>query len=346
MPKWITVRPMGAIPERWPGEATPATRGRKAKIVITGANRGLGLHLAMHHASKGDHVTLACRNVRKGEVVAEALGLRYSGEVVCRELDIEDLRSVRRFAAEYVTEHADDPTCYRLVLNAGRMCTPYGRTPQGIETQLGIHVGHADLTRRMFPMLAGTSGSRVISVSSNVVNQAEIHWNDLYKVERLDAYGQGKLFHLAWLEQFADNAGPYGVIALAVNPGAARTGLTRSIPAEGWRLQRAAFRALSTVLGQSPAAGARYLIDASEWPEEELATTYMGASRVQQTRGPTEALPLPQTARDPATRLRVWDWTAERTGPWTWPMLPAVASIPRQRVGGVPVSGARPKLDA
>ena len=76
----------------WTAADLPSFAGRT--VIITGANSGLGAVTARELARKGAKVIMAVRNTEKGEAAAE----KMTGEVEVRQLDLQDLSSVRQFA--------------------------------------------------------------------------------------------------------------------------------------------------------------------------------------------------------------------------------------------------------
>src|SRR5262249_51488669 len=134
----------------WTAADLPAFAGRTA--IVTGANSGLGEVTACELARVGAHVILAVRNTGKGEAAAE----RMTGDVEVRQLDLQDLSSVRRFA-----DGIDKVDV--LVNNAGIMATDYAMTADGFERHIGTnHLAHFALTNLLLPKLT----DRVVTVSS------------------------------------------------------------------------------------------------------------------------------------------------------------------------------------
>src|SRR5947209_7023714 len=84
----------------WTAAELPSFAGRT--IVITGANAGLGEITARELVRVGGHVILAVRNTDKGHAAAARMTSSASGAATgkaeVRQLDLQDLSSVRRFA--------------------------------------------------------------------------------------------------------------------------------------------------------------------------------------------------------------------------------------------------------
>lgn len=141
----------------------PDLSGRTA--VVTGGASGLGLATARALAQQGADVLLGVRDTDRGEQVRRRLvqenHLR-SDQVTTAHLDLLDLKSVHRFAAE-ATRHPLDV----LVLNAGISSVPLRLGPQGVESQLATnHLGHFALTGHLLAALEQGKDPRVLTVSS------------------------------------------------------------------------------------------------------------------------------------------------------------------------------------
>ena len=99
----------------WTAADLPSFAGRTA--IVTGANSGLGAVTARELARVGAKVILAVRNAGKGEAAAGEM----TGDVEVRQLDLQDLASVRQFA-----DGVDSVDV--LINNAGIMAVPYAAT--------------------------------------------------------------------------------------------------------------------------------------------------------------------------------------------------------------------------
>jgi nucleoside-diphosphate-sugar epimerase len=126
----------------WTAADLPSFAGRT--VIITGANSGLGAVTARELAAKGATIVMAVRNTSKGEAAARDMTGPKTGQVEVRQLDLQDLASVRRFADG--VDKADV-----LINNAGIMAAPYALTVDGFESQIGTnHLGHFALTNADF----------------------------------------------------------------------------------------------------------------------------------------------------------------------------------------------------
>ena len=194
----------------------PDMTGRVA--VVTGASSGIGAATARALAGAGAKVVLAVRDAAKGERVAATI----IGDATVRVLDLENLASVRAFAAAW-TGDIDI-----LINNAGIMLVPQGRTADGFERQIGTnHLGHFALTNLLLPHIT----DRIVTVSSNAHARGHLSLDDLnwqtrpYRTSQ--AYSDSKLANLLFTFELQRRLSASGssVRAVAVHPGMVRTNL-------------------------------------------------------------------------------------------------------------------------
>jgi NAD(P)-dependent dehydrogenase (short-subunit alcohol dehydrogenase family) len=199
----------------WTAADLPAFSGRA--VIVTGANSGLGAVTARELARVGAEVVLAVRNTEKGKAAAEQM----TGDVEVRELDLQNLASVRRFA-----DGVDKVDV--LINNAGIMAGPYAVTTDGFESQIGTnHLGHFALTNLLLPKLA----DRVVTVSSIMHRMGFVKLDDLNWERRRYrpwlAYGQSKIANLLFTGELQRrlSAVDSPLRALAAHPGYSHTNL-------------------------------------------------------------------------------------------------------------------------
>ena len=228
----------------WTAADLPSFAGRTA--IVTGANGGLGEVTARELARVGAQVILAVRNTEKGEAAAE----RMTGEVEVRQLDLQDLSSVRRFADNI--DKADV-----LINNAGIMAADYALTADGFERHIGTnHLGHFALTNLLLPKLT----DRVVTVSSLLHNIGYISLKDLNwesrPYSRWLAYGQSKLANLLFTSELQRRLGveATSLRALAAHPGWSHTNLQGQ---SGRKLGDAVIMAATHVVSSDADFGAR-----------------------------------------------------------------------------------------
>jgi NAD(P)-dependent dehydrogenase (short-subunit alcohol dehydrogenase family) len=198
--------------------------------VITGASAGLGRESARALAAAGAHVILAARNSDALDEAAQWVRDEVPGaQTSTVELDLTALSSVRA-AATAIREIA--PAVHVLMNNAGVMFTPFGRTRDGFELQIGTnHFGHFELTRLLVPQLAAAGGARVVILSSAGHVMGDVDFDDP-NWERRDydkfvAYGAAKTANILHAIEADRRLRELGIHAYAVHPGTVATSLAR-----------------------------------------------------------------------------------------------------------------------
>ncbi len=123
--------------------------------IVTGGNSGIGLETCKVLAYFGCRVIMCSRSVENGiKVIDSEIKASGVGEYVCedvsnivvKELELEDLTSVKRFADDII---ATEKRIDYLIFNAGIMALPTLEfTKHGFEKQIGVnHFGHFYLFR-------------------------------------------------------------------------------------------------------------------------------------------------------------------------------------------------------
>jgi NAD(P)-dependent dehydrogenase (short-subunit alcohol dehydrogenase family) len=209
-------------------------------ILVTGGNSGLGYESVKAFAGKGAKVVLASRSLEKGEAArSQVLKSHPKGVVDILELDLMDLDSIRAFADQFRGTYDRLDV---LVNNAGIMMTPYFKTKDGFEGQMGTnHLGHFALTGLLLDLIKSTPGARVVNVSSNGHRFGNMDFDNLLYdngkgYSPTKAYGRSKLSNLLFTyelqRRLEDNK--IDAAALAAHPGASRTNLDRYLKGKFW----------------------------------------------------------------------------------------------------------------
>jgi len=213
----------------WSEDDIPDLRRRVA--VVTGANSGIGFETARALAARGARVILGCRSRTKGaHAAARIREVVPDADVHFLSLDLASLGAVAMFAKEVAVEvDRLDILCN----NAGVMMPPLDYTREHFELQFGVnHLGHFALTAHLLPLLRGTPGARVVTVSSLMHFAGRIDFGDLHAMKSYNAtlaYSQSKVANLLFMRELArrlDNANA-DVISAAAHPGSTRTELQR-----------------------------------------------------------------------------------------------------------------------
>ncbi|MFD4405204.1 SDR family NAD(P)-dependent oxidoreductase [Nocardia sp. NPDC058499] len=225
------------------GRAGPGSRPTAEEIVsgsdltgrtcvITGASSGLGLESARVLARAGAHIVLTARRAGAAEEAAadirrETPSARLSTVV----LDLASLDGVR-VAAARIAELA--PVVDVLMNNAGVMFTPFARTADGFELQLGTnHLGHFELTRLLLDRLRAAEGARIVNLASEGyriadVDLADPHW-EKRDYDKFRAYGASKTANILHAVELDRRLRADGIRVCAVHPGRVATRLVRHL---------------------------------------------------------------------------------------------------------------------
>lgn len=289
-------------------------------VLITGANSGLGLYSARVLAARGARVLLACRNAQRGEEALAQVRAHARVEPELVELDLSDLGSVSKAAAE-VRDRTDDALDV-LMNNAGVMGPPRRSTHDGFESQIGTnHLGHAALTWQLMPALRGRPAARVVTLSSIAHRGGNLDVTDLNFRRRtytpVTGYSQSKLANLLFaleLQRRANRAG-LDLLSVAAHPGMSDTELAtnsarvRKLPAA----LTGVVSGVNRMITQSTARGALPQLYAATAPEA-CGGQYYGPDGFGEIRGLPRRAKLSTAARDERTAALLWDTTAELTG--------------------------------
>lgn len=291
---------------RWTTADIPDLSGRVAVVTGTG---GIGLETSIALAAAGATTIVAGRNPMKGAAAVDRILRAVAGaKVGFEQLDLADLESVAEGAANL---RARLGRLDILVNNAAVMVPPIRHvTKDGFELQFATnYLGHFALTAQLLPLLATTTGSRVVSLSSVAAPRGIIGFDDLqfakaYKAAR--AYAQSKLACLMFafeLQRRSDASG-WGVSSIAAHPGISRTDLIHN--GAGPRSLEGRVRSLMPFLFQPAAQGALPSLFAATAPDARPGA-YYGPDGLAGLRGHPTLAKVPPQALDEAAAARLWD---------------------------------------
>lgn len=300
--------------ENWTTDHIPELSGKV--IIVTGGNSGLGFESVKAFAGKGAHVVLACRSEAKGEKArSEIRTLHPEATIEVEKLDLADLSSVRRFAGNFINHHSRLDV---LLNNAGIMTTPYFRTKDDFEGQMGTnHLGHFALTGLLLPVIRKTPGARVVTVSSMAHKGGKMDFSNLLFEQGtgyspMKAYSRSKLANLLFtyeLQRLFEAHGDSNK-AVAAHPGISQTDLFRYLD-EKWyfRMVQPLFRAFT----QDGQAGALPQIRASVDPDVK-GGAFFGPSGFFEMRGSPVRVKSNGVSKNREVAKRLWDVSEELTG--------------------------------
>jgi NAD(P)-dependent dehydrogenase (short-subunit alcohol dehydrogenase family) len=185
-------------------------------VIVTGGYAGIGLETVKTFVAAGAMVTVPARSVQKA--TNNLSGLR---NVTIEEMDLMDPASINRFAEKFL---AANSVLDLLVNNAGIMWVPLQRDQRGNESQLSSnHLGHFQLTAKLWPALKKSNGARVVNVSSYGHQMAPFNFDDPNFINReyetLQGYGQSKTANNLFSVELDHRGKAFNVRAFAVHPG-------------------------------------------------------------------------------------------------------------------------------
>ncbi|MFB9845475.1 SDR family NAD(P)-dependent oxidoreductase [Mucilaginibacter ginsenosidivorans] len=198
--------------------------------IVTGGYAGIGLETVKALTAAGANVIVPARDMDKA--LKNLAGIT---NVTVGQLDLADPASIDAFAGEFLGTNSP---LHILINNAGIMWVPLQRDSRGYESQLATnHLGHFQLTARLWPALKRAEGARVINLSSFGHQMAPFDFDDpnfeRRSYETLQGYGQSKTANILFTVEL-DQRGQHACVrAFAVHPGAVNgTDLGRVAPME------------------------------------------------------------------------------------------------------------------
>ena len=200
--------------------------------IVTGGYVGIGLETTRALAAAGATVIVPARSAEKARAALAGMD-----RVVLEDVELSDPASVDAFAARFATSRRP---LHLLVNNAGIMAIPFAKNRGGFELQLATnHLGHFQLTMRLWPALVKAKGARVVALTSRGHAFASVDLEDpnfeRRPYDKWKAYGQSKSANALFALALDARGERHGVRAFSVHPGAVFTELARSVPEEEFR---------------------------------------------------------------------------------------------------------------
>lgn len=215
--------------------ATEALAGRDLSgrhAIVTGGYSGLGLETVRVLAGAGARVTVPARDANRAQAALQGIA-----GVEVAALDLLDPASIDAFADAWL---AAGTPLQMLVNSAGIMACPLQRDARGYEAQFATnHLGHFQLTARLWPALRRAHGARVVSVSSRGHVIAPLDLLDPHFLHRpydkWQAYAQSKNANALFAVELDRRGAAYGVRAFSLHPGSILTPLARHLDLDDMR---------------------------------------------------------------------------------------------------------------
>lgn len=207
------------------------------RVVVTGGYSGIGTETVRALAGAGADVIVGARRTGQAEDVLREV----AGSIAVLPLDLGDPASIDAFA-KALAERWDSIDV--LINNAAVMASPLTRDARGYEGQFATnHLGHFQLTARLWPLLKAHGGARVVALSSighrlNGLDLDDPHF-ERRDYDKWTAYGQAKSANALFALHLDKLGAALGVRAFAVHPGGIMTPLQRHLTTEeqvsmGW----------------------------------------------------------------------------------------------------------------
>ncbi|MBE9584004.1 SDR family NAD(P)-dependent oxidoreductase [Mucilaginibacter sp. JRF] len=198
--------------------------------IVTGGYSGIGVETVKALANAGAQVYIPARTPEKAKKNLEGIP-----NVTLVELDLMDPASIDAFADSFL---AENNALHLLINNAGIMMAPLRRDARGYESQFSTnHLGHFQLTARLWPALKNADGARVVNVSSWGHHIAEVSLDDPnFETSEYDpsiSYGRAKSANVLFTVELDKRGQANNVRAYTLHPGAIfDTDLSRDVPKE------------------------------------------------------------------------------------------------------------------
>lgn len=194
--------------------------------IVTGGYSGVGLETTRALAEAGATVIVPARTPEKARAAIAGIP-----QVELEELDLIDPASIDAFAQRFLNSGRQLDI---LINNAGIMAPPLVRDARGYESQFATnHLGHFQLTERLWPALVQAGSARVVSVSSTGIRFGSVDLDDpnfeRREYDKWKAYGQSKSANALFAVALDRRGQAQGVRAFSVHPGRIMTDLVRFI---------------------------------------------------------------------------------------------------------------------
>jgi NAD(P)-dependent dehydrogenase (short-subunit alcohol dehydrogenase family) len=194
--------------------------------IVTGGYAGIGLETTRVLSGAGATVVVPARSAEKARANLEGIP-----RVELAAIDLLDPASIDAFARGFF---AGGRPLDLLIDNAGIMACPLTRDGRGNESQFSAnHLGHFQLTLRLWPALIRAGGARVISLSSRGHRFSDVVFDDpnfdRRPYDKWKAYGQSKTANALFALGLDRRGRGHGVRAFSVHPGAISTDLGRHL---------------------------------------------------------------------------------------------------------------------
>ncbi len=280
--------------------------------IVTGGYSGIGVETVRALAGAGAEIIVPARDIAKAKDALRPI----QGKIAVASMDLADLASVRKFAADV---KASRKAVHLLINNAGVMACPEARVGKGWELQFGTnHIGHFVLTNELAPLLRAAKGARVVALSSTGHKISPMRWGDIHftrdPYQKWTAYGQSKTANALFAVGLDARMKGDGVRAFALHPGGIMTPLQRHLQLEemvaaGWLNEKGEPSEMAKGLFKTPEQGASTTIWCATSPLlEGMGGVYCEDCNIAKLAGPDAPrhAQVQPYAVDPGEAERLW----------------------------------------
>lgn len=300
-----------AIPDNWTATDIPDLTGKR--FLITGATSGIGLAAASELARRNAQVVITARSVEKAREAIKKIG---PGLVDYLLMDLTDLDSVRKAAARV------DKAFDVVVLNAGVMATPFTKTTDGFELQMGTnHLGHfafAGLIKNQIKdrlVVVSSFAHKMGNFGDNSIESIRNLCLGIGKYQKWPVYGATKLANLLFVAEverlrITNN---WSFIPIAVHPGYSDTNLQAvASQMRGAAMEEKVTMAINKVLAQPAKQGALPTLAACVFPGL-IGASFIGPNGFFEMRGTPKLTRARALAYDQVLAKNLWTVSEELT---------------------------------
>ncbi len=293
--------------KNWTPDMLPDLSGKI--YVITGANSGIGFEAAKYLGAAGADIVMVCRSPTKAEAAQKSLAGQIKGKVDLVQMDLSDLSSVRKAAAEIREGYAKIDS---LINNAGIMQPPQSKTVDEFDLQMASnHLGHFLLAGLLLDRVEAAEG-RIVVVSSIAHKFGKLNMSDFMSDinhSPTRAYSHSKLANLMFAFELDRRLAANGstAICIACHPGFASTQLGSTGP-KG--LLKMLYKLTGPLMAQPSANGAIPTVLAAAGVEAKRGG-YYGPKRLSESRGRVSDAIVADHALDQAKQAELWEKSEE-----------------------------------
>ncbi|MFT6054914.1 MAG: NAD(P)-dependent dehydrogenase (short-subunit alcohol dehydrogenase family) [Roseivirga sp.] len=249
--------------------------------LITGANAGIGYAISLGLAKMGANVVMVCRDKSRGKIALAELKEKSNNSSI--SLYIADLSS-QSSIRQLVTDFKKDFGQLDILINNAGVITPIRTlTTDGLETQFALnHLAPFLLTELLLDSLKSSDSARIINISSNAHQIANINFDDLQSEQEYkpkEVYQRTKLCNILFTYELARQLEGTHITANCVHPGVITTKLLQA-----YNGGNGGFGFISKLLYGTPQKGAEtplYLASSSE--VEGISGKYFANKKIAQS---------------------------------------------------------------